>query len=130
MNQSVVHCIKNALNRPTDIVARYGGEEFVRVLPDTDKAGPLYIAQSICKVVSQLGIRHITSDHHGITVSIGTAASDEVGIHGEALAALADKHLQQTKQAGRNRFFKSAELYCVFNLMHFFIQPEVGLFFR
>ena len=33
------------------------------------------------------------------------AASYEVGIHGEALAALADKLLHQTKQAGRNRFF-------------------------
>ena len=58
--QSVAYGIKNALNKPTDIVARYGGEEFVCVRPDTDKAGPLYIAESICKVVSQLSIRQIT----------------------------------------------------------------------
>lgn len=100
--KSVAHGINNALQRPTDIVARYGGEEFVCVLPDTNKTGALHIAERICKAIYQLGINHVKSVHQRITVSIGTACSDEVGKNAGALVALADTHLYQAKQAGKN----------------------------
>lgn len=84
--------------RSTDLVARYGGEEFVLVLPDTDRAGALAMAERVRSAVATG-----PWDKRGITVSVGvstvTADTPDAG----ALVQEADVALYRSKQAGRNR---------------------------
>ncbi|MGZ6143137.1 MAG: diguanylate cyclase, partial [Myxococcales bacterium] len=86
--------------RETDMVARYGGEEMALILPETDAAGALAIAERIRAAVA--AARHQTeSGLLQVTLSIGVAtwpATDP-----DALLEHADKALYRAKQAGRNR---------------------------
>lgn len=60
---------------PTDLLARYGGEEFAAILPDTDAAQALRMAEAIRERAAELRIAHAKTDHEvkHITVSIGIA---------------------------------------------------------
>lgn len=84
--------------RSTDLVARYGGEEFVLVLPDTDRAGALAMAERVRSAVASE-----PWDRRAITVSVGvstlTADTPDAG----SLVQEADVALYRSKQAGRNR---------------------------
>ena len=73
--QKVAQAIKNSLSRSQDIVARYGGEEFAVILPNTKLSGAVNVAQRMRNAVSNLAIRHKTSeikDH--ITISCGVVS--------------------------------------------------------
>ena len=86
--------------RGTDMVARYGGEEMALVLPETDSAGALVIAERIRSAVAHA--RHQTDQGAlQVTASIGIATWP--GTDPEALIDHADKALYRAKQAGRNR---------------------------
>ena len=63
------------LQRPTDLLARYGGEEFAAILPDTDAAQALRMAEAIRQHAAELRIPHAKTgnDVKHITVSIGIA---------------------------------------------------------
>ncbi|MBW4655568.1 MAG: GGDEF domain-containing protein [Kaiparowitsia implicata GSE-PSE-MK54-09C] len=45
--QHIAHLLSQAVGRPMDLVARYGDEEFAIVLPETDLALALRIAQGL-----------------------------------------------------------------------------------
>ena len=98
--------LKVSLSRPRDLVARYGGEEFVALLPETDKAGALAIAETIRRAVIDLAIPHEQSSFGRVTISIGvaTAFPSVGGAGGDAssLIQAADGALYQAKEAGRN----------------------------
>jgi diguanylate cyclase (GGDEF)-like protein len=49
-------CISENTRRPGDSAARYGGEEFMIVVPHTDAAGALAVAEPIRKAVARLDI--------------------------------------------------------------------------
>ena len=90
--------------RAVDIVARFGGEEFVILLPETAAPGARILADRIIKKVAAFpfgeGDTPIT-----VTVSVGIACyPDERVPDAEALLKLADQHLYQAKQDGRNRY--------------------------
>ena len=91
--------------RPGDLIARYGGEEFACVLPGTDLAGALVVADKIRDVVNETNIPHLHSsvaDH--VTFSFGVATL--VPREGQApsdLIGRADELLYAAKQSGRNR---------------------------
>ena len=94
------------LQRPTDLLARYGGEEFAAILPDTDAAQALRMAESIRQRAADLRIPHekTGNDVKHITVSIGIATQHpHQALEISALIGAADRALYLAKRAGRNR---------------------------
>lgn len=100
----VATVLRTALNRPGDLAARYGGEEFAAILPDTDAAGALRIAESIRTAVQGLPIPP-DGGRAAVTVSVGISCFFGGGAEGsvEGLVREADDALYAAKAAGRNR---------------------------
>ncbi len=103
--RAVARAARNAMRRPCDVAARYGGEEIVMLMPETDAAQGLYVAESIREAVAQLLIPHEKSYASPVlTVSIGGATLPlDVQESAPALFDAADAALYRAKQAGRNR---------------------------
>lgn len=83
--------------RGTDFVARYGGEEFAVILPETQLADAILVADKLRGAVANAGV-------HNTTISIGVAAVP----HSEMTSATelvraADLALYRAKKNGRNR---------------------------
>ncbi|MBW2619014.1 MAG: diguanylate cyclase [Deltaproteobacteria bacterium] len=101
----VAKALSASIRRPGDSVARFGGEEFAAILPTTDLAGAIKVAEAMRQEVEDLALPHPkseTGDH--LTVSVGVASLLPAdGINREALIAAADKALYQAKENGRNR---------------------------
>lgn len=85
--------------RTSDAVARLGGEEFIAVLPDTDQAGALALAESLRAAVEA----HVDPLYGSITVSIGVAVGLGPETDGAVLLRCADEALYRAKAGGRNR---------------------------
>jgi diguanylate cyclase (GGDEF)-like protein len=105
----VALALKSCLKRATDLLARYGGEEFACLLPDTDPAGALVVAQLLVQRVRELGIPHAGSDVAAVvTISVGvcTQAAASLGTV-PALLHEADARLYQAKSEGRDRLCAS-----------------------
>ncbi|MEG4961657.1 MULTISPECIES: diguanylate cyclase domain-containing protein [unclassified Microcoleus] len=98
-----------AVKRSTDLFVRYGGEEFAAILPNTDAAGAIAVAESMRQAIRQLAIPHEQSDVRSIvTVSMGIATViPSLGTSPDELVALADRALYDAKRQGRDRY-KSA----------------------
>lgn len=84
--------------RDTDLVARYGGEEFAVVLPDTDQAGAVVLAERFRREIET-----VPWEARGITASFGAATIMSATTESAALLAAADLALYQSKKTGRNR---------------------------
>ena len=84
--------------RDTDIAARYGGEEFVVILPQTDEAGALAIAERV-----RAAIGEAAWEKRPITVSLGVCTLSLDTPAPGAMIACADKALYHSKTMGRNR---------------------------
>lgn len=100
--RQVAGAIADSLLRPTDLAARYGGEEFVAVLPDTDLAGALILAERIRQGVQALPV--YGGDERPVSVSIGIGVYEPGSSMGLGeLMAKADEALYRAKGNGRNR---------------------------
>lgn len=96
--------IADSIRAPGDFVARYGGEEFIAILPDTQAAEALRIAERICASIPALAVPHVGTLSGVATVSIGVAAARPVSSLGrDALLAQADAALYLAKGRGRGR---------------------------
>lgn len=95
----------SAATRARDLLARFGGEEFALVLPETDAAAALKVAERCRSLIFKEQMPHATSPIGPIlTVSLGVNTiipghSDQPLAFVEAV----DRRLYQAKQAGRNR---------------------------
>jgi diguanylate cyclase (GGDEF)-like protein len=88
--------------RSTDLVARYGGEEFAIVMPETDAAGALVIAERIREKVAACVFSTGAGDLRA-TISIGIATIPDDAQAKARLVELADAALYRAKRGGRNR---------------------------
>lgn len=101
--KQIAEAIRNSVRRPGDVVARYGGEEFSVLLPDTNEAGAMFVAEQIRKAVLELMIEHGGSPNHIATVSIGAVSWHAMGsIEPETILHQADRALYKAKGQGRN----------------------------
>jgi diguanylate cyclase (GGDEF)-like protein/PAS domain S-box-containing protein len=101
----ISRAIEGVLRRPGDLAARYGGEEIAVLLPATDDAGAMQLAEQIRVAVAALGIEHLGGATGVVTVSAGVSAlvpSAEGDLPADLVAA-ADRALYRAKLAGRNR---------------------------
>lgn len=94
-----------SMRRPGDLAARYGGEEMVVLLPGTDLAGTLAVAENIRGAVQSLGIAHTGNPLGVVTVSVGVEAFSPIHLENQPieLVEAADKALYQAKESGRNQ---------------------------
>ena len=94
-----------------DCPARYGGEEFAVLLPDTDLAGGMTVAEQIRATVE--GGRLVKTDTRevidSVTVSAGVACWRS-GQTAHELIGRADRALYQSKESGRNRVTSAEDL--------------------
>ena len=104
--QGLAHSFSTSVHRPDDLVCRVGGEEFAILLPGTDRAGALRIAEKVHAEVSTLAIGSAGIGAGAVTVSIGLAATmpsdTEVSVPAD-LYRLADAALYEAKAGGRNQ---------------------------
>lgn len=90
-----------------DGLARYGGEEFALILPETDQAAAIAMAEKIQTAIQGLQIPHQLSDVEAtVTLSIGIACGVPLpAMPWESLCRQADEALYEAKKQGRNRYF-------------------------
>jgi diguanylate cyclase (GGDEF)-like protein len=92
--------------RQSDLAGRYGGEEYIILLPETEAAGAMIIAERIREMIEQ----HQTVDGKGlvirVTVSMGVASLTGTELrnmdNNERIIQQADDALLQAKKNGRN----------------------------
>jgi diguanylate cyclase (GGDEF)-like protein len=109
--RAVAESIKTCVQRPSDLVARYGGEEFAVLLPQTDYAGALVIAEKIRSNIFNLNLPHKKSEYGFLTVSVGAAhVRPRLINHPSTLIQAADCALYAAKEAGRNRISGAEEI--------------------
>lgn len=89
--------------RAIDRVCRYGGEEFTVILPETDAAVAVQIAERLRAEVERRPFDLGGGKTIGITVSIGVATCTQQVDSPEGMVNAADVALYAAKQAGRNR---------------------------
>ena len=95
--------MQEQLRPQTDIVCRYGGEEFVLILPNTQEAEAMLVAERLRGYVAQTPIlcdgRRIM-----VTVSVGVMIVDRDSLvkKGDNVIQQADEALYQAKNQGRN----------------------------
>jgi diguanylate cyclase (GGDEF)-like protein len=101
--------------REIDTAARYGGEEFILLLPETDQAGALLVAQRLRSSVEQTkfvtgnpGRTDNPTEH--VTISIGVALFPEEARLKRDLLEASDASLYEAKARGRNRVVLYSEI--------------------
>jgi diguanylate cyclase (GGDEF)-like protein len=90
--------------RAADVFGRWGGEEFGLILPKTDQAGALRLAEAVRASVEALELRSATGLPVALRLSAGVAVAEpDGGLTAERLYTLADAALYEAKARGRNR---------------------------
>ncbi len=104
-NQALIHLSRllQQTVRKLDIPCRYGGEEFAVILPDTNLAACLPVAERIRQMI-EVSPLNVDGQPLHMTVSLGISTfSDGQETSVEDLVKQADKYLYQAKESGRNR---------------------------
>ena len=108
--RAVARTIRASIRRPTDFCARFGGEEFAVILPNTDEAGALRVAECICQQVRAMAIPHPRSSVNClVTVSIGISTTiPTLQRSRQDFLHDVDMALYRAKEAGRDRIVQVA----------------------
>jgi two-component system, cell cycle response regulator len=89
--------------RPYDVVGRYGGEEFLIVVPTSELATAMELADRLRQNISAEPVVASTGFPIPVTLSLGVASSSTERNQPAHLLRLADEALYTAKNAGRNR---------------------------
>jgi two-component system, cell cycle response regulator len=89
--------------RAIDMPCRFGGEEFVVLMPGTDQADALHIAERVRWQVADTPFTLADGRRLDVTVSVGVATSRGLEDTPEGLLKRADEAVYEAKQSGRNR---------------------------
>ena len=89
--------------RGVDLACRMGGEEFVVVMPDTDLAYAVMVAERLRTRIGETSFKVDGGHELNVTVSIGLAVVKGPGDTAEKLIERADAALYRAKRDGRNR---------------------------
>ena len=87
--------------RAIDICARYGGEEIALLLPQTDLAGAVELAERLRRAVAARNATH-RGREIPVTASFGVSSYPQTARTRDTLFPTADKALYDAKGAGRN----------------------------
>ncbi|MBV8200505.1 MAG: diguanylate cyclase [Acidobacteria bacterium] len=103
--RQVAAVLADMARRPGDLAARFGGEEFALLLPGTEPAGALGVAEGVRERIAAMApVEAGAAAMPAVTVSAGVAALVPVlGSQPEQLVDEADKALYVAKETGRNR---------------------------
>lgn len=101
----VGQAVSGARQRAADLAARYGGEELAVLLPCTDLAGAVAVAERMRQAVAGLRITHAGNAPGMVTISAGVAAFAPTmeGPTPQQLLEAADAALYAAKAGGRDR---------------------------
>ena len=91
--------------RDTDAFGRLGGEEFAVLLPDTDMAGAMLVAERLRRLLQE---RPMDWDDKTwpLSASFGVALMRRADAHGRGTLARADAAMYAAKARGRNRVLR------------------------
>jgi diguanylate cyclase (GGDEF)-like protein len=93
--------------RQSDLAGRYGGEELIVLLPETDFAGAMIIAERIREIIEKYEAVNGKGLVIQVTVSMGVASLSGAELRtidkNERIVQYADDALLLAKKAGRNR---------------------------
>lgn len=99
--ETVAKHIQSYMKRISDVGCRYGGEEFCLILPDTELAGAVALAENIRQKVPVINYQE---QQIAVHVSCGISCyQQEQDASPDMLFAAADKALYKAKQQGRNQ---------------------------
>lgn len=101
----VAQTLADTLQRCVDRLARYGGEEFAVILPNTEMAGAVQVANRMRRAMEQREVQHFASETCSVvTVSIGVRTVVPcMESTPEHLIESADRALYRAKEKGRNQ---------------------------
>lgn len=108
--QRIAAALSEVMAVTDGLLARYGGEEFSVLLPRTEAASAVRLAEQLHASVSALGIPHrfARASQH-VSVSIGVAVlTPEMRILPSDFVRRADRALYAAKAEGRNRVILAA----------------------
>jgi diguanylate cyclase (GGDEF)-like protein len=95
--------------RASDVIARYGGEEFVALLPDTELAGAVRMAEKARQALNAAIFFDQNNKQFSVTMSAGVAEYRAEDDSIEALVNRADRALYAAKAGGRNRTYAASD---------------------
>jgi diguanylate cyclase (GGDEF)-like protein len=100
LSEAAAVCAKSL--RSTDLFGRIGGEEFAVLLPHTDRAGALEVAEKLRKIIAALPFEP-DGEQRQVTASFGVATLDITTTDFDSMMVRADGALYRAKAEGRNR---------------------------
>jgi diguanylate cyclase (GGDEF)-like protein len=106
----LLHAVAETLSRDirvTDLAARYGGDEFVILLPETDLAGAMLVADKVRIDVSRLALPH-DGQVVRTSCSIGVVTFPDDGRTSTELMRRADLAMYEAKRRGRDQIVRFA----------------------
>lgn len=89
--------------RDVDVPGRFGGEELLVLMPETEPAGALIMAERVREAIAAVPLPGPAGEVLHVMVSVGVATFPVHARDAEALIEAADRALYQSKAQGRNR---------------------------